>query len=102
MNRVVRRAALIMTILIVSYYGAFHLAHWINDFLIAPGSIDWLFDAVYWFRDHFAPMIVEPDDIEALYLLGLFLTCWLGLIVCAIVSFVVIRRGCARSATDSS
>ncbi|MDR5833462.1 hypothetical protein [Caballeronia sp. LZ034LL] len=101
MNGVVRRVALIVTILIGSYYGAFHLAHWINDVLIAPGSITWLFDAVLWFRNHFAPMIVEPDDIEALYLLGLFLMCWLGLIVFAIVSFVLIRRGCARPATDS-
>jgi hypothetical protein len=97
MKRLLQRTALILLLLPITYFGGFFLAHWINDVLIAPGVIDWLLDAVHWFRDRLAPSIREPDDIEALYLLGLLLMCWLAVFIVILTLFLFIRRCRNRS-----
>ncbi|MDR5738844.1 hypothetical protein [Caballeronia sp. LZ016] len=97
MTRVLQFTALVVALLVVTYFGGFFLAHWINDVLIAPGAFAWLVDAVYWLRDHFMPSLREADDIEALYLLGLLLVCWLGVFVVALALLLSARRRFARA-----
>src|ERR1700761_6397780 len=96
MRKTVRLLALVLVLLVSTYFGGFYLAHWINDVLVAPGMIEWLLRVVHWLVDYFAPAVHEPDDIEALYLFALLLICWVSVLACLLISLAIIARRRSR------
>lgn len=73
------------------FAAAYAIAHRIHEAVTATGGPRWLHDRLT------TPFDGEPDPLQAVYLLFLFIACWLGvLLVVMAVRAVCRNRACSR------
>lgn len=92
MRKALRCALRVFAFLVCTYVAAIALAHLSTDVINRHDVIAPLIGAVHWFVNHFAPSIIEPDDIETLYITALVLACWIAAGIVGFALLVLVRR----------